>query len=82
MVKLQLALIILQEVISLCENRCMLFDNKTKDEKKRNGQVYKLLSLIDMVISQNDGRPYTDELFTEVTELKVVGFANFIILFL
>lgn len=60
----------------------MLFDNKTKDEKKRNGQVYKLLSLIDMVITQNDGRPYTDELFTEVTKLKVVGFANFIILFL
>lgn len=56
----------LKEVLSLCENRCVLFDNKTKDKKKQYGQVQRLLFLVNMVISQNDGRPYTDELFTEL----------------
>ncbi|XP_061362833.1 immune-associated nucleotide-binding protein 9-like isoform X2 [Gastrolobium bilobum] len=56
----------LKEILSLCENRCVLFDNKTKDERKRFGQVQQLLSFVNMVISQNGGRPYTDELFTEL----------------
>lgn len=44
----------------------MLFDNKTKDESKRVKQVENLLYLVNKVISQNGGRPYTDEIFAEV----------------
>lgn len=46
----------------------MLFDNKTKDEAKREEQVQQLLSLVNVVIAQNDGQPYThdDELFVEL----------------
>lgn len=44
----------------------MLFDNKTKDESKRVEQVQQLLSLVNTVIAQNGGRPYTDEIFAEV----------------
>ena len=47
----------------------MLFDNKTKDESKRVEQVQTLLSLVNMVIAQNGGQPYTDEIFAE---LKVI----------
>lgn len=56
----------LKEVLSLCKNRCVLFDNKTKDEKKKYEQVQQLLSLVNMVISQNGGQPYTNELFQEL----------------
>lgn len=59
----------------MCKNRLVLFDNKTKDESKRVEQVQQLLFLVNMVIAQNGGQPYTDELFTE---LKV----NFIFFFI
>lgn len=44
----------------------MLFDNKTKDELKRVEQVQQLLSLVNGIIIQNGGQPYTDEIFTEL----------------
>ncbi|KAM5574940.1 hypothetical protein ABKV19_014070 [Rosa sericea] len=56
----------LKEILGLCGNRCVLFDNKTKDESKRVEQVQQLLSLVNLVIAQNGGRPYTDEIFAEV----------------
>ena len=63
-----------QEILGLCENRRVLFDNKTKDETKRAKQVGELLSLVNMVIAQN-GEPYTDDIFVE---LKVSLFIIFI----
>ncbi|XP_030934134.1 immune-associated nucleotide-binding protein 9 [Quercus lobata] len=56
----------LQEILVLCKNRVVLFDNKTKDESKRVEQVQTLLSLVNMVIAQNGGQPYTDEIFAEL----------------
>ncbi|KAF8025489.1 hypothetical protein BT93_F2355 [Corymbia citriodora subsp. variegata] len=56
----------LKDILLLCENRKVLFDNKTKDETKRIGQVYHLLSLVNTVMVQNDGKPYTDDLFVEM----------------
>lgn len=44
----------------------MLFDNKTKNETKRIEQVQYLLSLVSTVMGQNDGKPYTDDLFVEM----------------
>ncbi|KAK9199597.1 hypothetical protein WN944_014789 [Citrus x changshan-huyou] len=37
--------------------------NKTKDAAKRTEQVGKLLSVVDSVIVQNGGQPYTDKIF-------------------
>ncbi|EEF52958.1 aig1, putative [Ricinus communis] len=56
----------LQEILTLCKNRLVLFDNKTKDEFKRAEQVHQLLSLVNLVIAENGGQPYTDELFVEL----------------
>lgn len=56
----------LKQILSLCANRCILFDNKTKDKTKRSGQVQQLLSFVNMIVSQNGGQPYTDELFAEL----------------
>ncbi|KAK8542459.1 hypothetical protein V6N13_136967 [Hibiscus sabdariffa] len=55
-----------QPIKGLCGNRLALFDNKTKDETKRERQVQGLLSLVNLVIEQNGGQPYTDELFAEL----------------
>ncbi|KAM5574966.1 hypothetical protein ABKV19_014086 [Rosa sericea] len=49
----------LKEILGLCGNRCVLFDNKTTDESKRVEQVQQLLSLVNSVIAQNGGRPYS-----------------------
>ncbi|KAJ6759635.1 hypothetical protein OIU79_024660 [Salix purpurea] len=56
----------LKEVLNLCENRRVLFDNKTKDASKRAEQMNMLLSLVNRVIEQNAGQPYSDELFAEI----------------
>lgn len=56
----------LKEILQLCDNRRVLFDNKTKDEAKRTEQVWKLLSLVNSVTVQNGGQPYTDDIFAEL----------------
>ncbi|KAG8472695.1 hypothetical protein CXB51_034521 [Gossypium anomalum] len=56
----------LKDILGLCGNRLVLFDNKTKDETKRVKQVQDLLTLVNMVIEQNGGKPYTDEFFAEL----------------
>jgi hypothetical protein len=56
----------------------VLFDNKTKDESKRFQQVQKLLSLVNMVIAQNGGQPYTDEIFAELRVIVYIISHSFI----
>ncbi|CAJ1958717.1 unnamed protein product [Sphenostylis stenocarpa] len=58
----------LKDILALCGNRKVLFDNKTKEKEKKLGQVQELLKLVDMVISYNDGKPFTNELFMELKE--------------
>ncbi|KAJ0603809.1 putative AIG1-type guanine nucleotide-binding (G) domain-containing protein [Helianthus annuus] len=55
----------LKEFLRLCENRCVLFDNKTEDQTKRSDQVEKLFSVVDIMSRKNDGKLYTIEMFTE-----------------
>ncbi|XP_044511999.1 immune-associated nucleotide-binding protein 9-like [Mangifera indica] len=57
----------LKGILALCENRRMLFDNKTKDKTKRAKQVRELLILVKSVLVQNGGQPYTDDIFAELT---------------
>ncbi|KAH0926534.1 hypothetical protein HID58_018790 [Brassica napus] len=63
----------LKEILELCDNRMVLFDNKTTNKRKKAEQVQKLLSLVDAVARKNNGKPFTDELFHELqveTKLK------------
>ncbi|CAA0827768.1 P-loop containing nucleoside triphosphate hydrolases superfamily protein [Striga hermonthica] len=53
----------LKDIIGKCGNRCILFDNRTKDERKKNEQLEKLFALVDDVVKDNDSKPYTHELF-------------------
>ncbi|XP_024972557.1 immune-associated nucleotide-binding protein 9-like [Cynara cardunculus var. scolymus] len=60
----------LKEILCLCGNRFVLFDNKTNNETKKANQVQTLLSRVNMVLEQNDGEPYTNKIFTEMKERK------------
>ncbi|KAK9080221.1 hypothetical protein SSX86_001897 [Deinandra increscens subsp. villosa] len=56
----------LKETLRLCGNRCVVFDNRTKDQRKKTQQVQALLSLVNAVLTENKGKPYTDEVFSEL----------------
>nr|XP_016491917.1 PREDICTED: protein AIG1-like [Nicotiana tabacum] len=59
------------ETLKLCDNRKVLFDNKTKDPTKKDDQLKELLSLVNLVLEKNDGVPYTNELFKELQAMKI-----------
>uniref|UniRef100_A0A1J3K9Z2 Protein AIG1 n=1 Tax=Noccaea caerulescens TaxID=107243 RepID=A0A1J3K9Z2_NOCCA len=61
----------MKEILELCDNRLVLFDNKTTDKRKKAEQVQKLLSLVDSIARKNDGKPFTDELFQELQDEAV-----------
>ncbi|PWA40249.1 avirulence induced (AIG1) family protein [Artemisia annua] len=56
----------LKETLCLCENRRLLFDNRTKDQTKISNQVHKLVSYVNLISKKNGGKPYNSELFTEL----------------
>nr|XP_043637846.1 immune-associated nucleotide-binding protein 9-like [Erigeron canadensis] len=56
----------LKELLCLCGNHCILFDNRTNDQSKRANQVDRLVSLVNMVLKENNGQTYTNEIFTEL----------------
>ncbi|KAL7118286.1 hypothetical protein ACP275_03G126600 [Erythranthe tilingii] len=58
----------LKDVLELCGNRYMLFDNMTKDEVKKKKQVTDFLSIVETVVENNGGKPFTNELFPEQME--------------
>lgn len=52
-------------MLEKCGNRRVVFDNRTKDARKKERQLQELLMLVDEVVVRNEGKPYTDELFDE-----------------
>lgn len=50
----------------MCGNRCVLFNNKTKEKKKKSEQLKTLFSLVNTVVYNNGGKPYTDDIFVEL----------------
>ncbi|CAN1816467.1 Immune-associated nucleotide-binding protein 9 [Linum perenne] len=62
----------LQQVVELCNNRTVVFDNKTKDKAKRDEQVVQLMTLVNSLVVENGGVPYTDEVFVEMQKQEKV----------
>ncbi|XP_026432903.1 immune-associated nucleotide-binding protein 1-like isoform X1 [Papaver somniferum] len=56
----------LKDVMELCNNRVVIFDNKTKDENIRIDQVQRLTNSVKEVLAANGGKPFTNEFFEEL----------------
>ncbi|KAG6605257.1 Immune-associated nucleotide-binding protein 9, partial [Cucurbita argyrosperma subsp. sororia] len=56
----------LKDIIAACNNRCLVFNNKTRDEKKKGEQVENLLRMVNAVVNKNGGQAYTHGLFANV----------------
>ncbi|XP_027094394.1 immune-associated nucleotide-binding protein 9-like [Coffea arabica] len=54
-----------KDMLEICENRRVLFDNKTKDVAKKAEQLQQLLSLVNDVVMKNGGKPFSNDLFVE-----------------
>ncbi|XBJ02241.1 hypothetical protein VPH35_021667 [Triticum aestivum] len=52
----------LQDMLNLCKNRVVLFNNKTSNKKRHLAQLKKLLDAVDSVISSNDGYPFSNQI--------------------
>uniref|UniRef100_A0A3Q7GWC9 AIG1-type G domain-containing protein n=1 Tax=Solanum lycopersicum TaxID=4081 RepID=A0A3Q7GWC9_SOLLC len=63
----------LKETLAMCQNRVVLLDNKTQNHNKRSEQLRELLFEVNLVVEENDGKPYTNNLFTKSKE----GLMNF-----
>ncbi|GLT45104.1 hypothetical protein SLA2020_189610 [Shorea laevis] len=61
----------LKEILTLCHNRYVLFNNKTKDETQKAKQLQQLLSLVNTVMLQNGGQPYTNDTSIEVQMVPI-----------
>ncbi|CAL1533425.1 unnamed protein product [Lymnaea stagnalis] len=55
---------IFRELLQECNNRVLLFDNKTKDLNVRYAQVKNLIETVDNL--QSGGKRYTDKYFEEI----------------
>ncbi|GMI89822.1 IMMUNE ASSOCIATED NUCLEOTIDE BINDING 9 [Hibiscus trionum] len=62
----------LKDILLVCGNRSLLFDNKTKDETKRIEQVQHLVTLVNKVMEQNGWQPYSDGLFLELQQMAAI----------
>ncbi|OAP14903.1 hypothetical protein AXX17_AT1G34690 [Arabidopsis thaliana] len=60
--------IFLTNVLRLCGQRKVLFDNKTKDTVKKAEQLKQLLAHVADVERQTDGIPYTDNMHRKIKE--------------
>ncbi|KAM0940219.1 putative AIG1-type guanine nucleotide-binding (G) domain-containing protein [Dioscorea sansibarensis] len=61
----------LKELLSLCGERRVLFNNKTKNEWEKALQLKELFMFVDLICELNDGKPYTDGLLAEVKDAKL-----------
>uniref|UniRef100_A0A8I6YPS7 AIG1-type G domain-containing protein n=1 Tax=Hordeum vulgare subsp. vulgare TaxID=112509 RepID=A0A8I6YPS7_HORVV len=57
-----------QDMLKLCQNRVVLFDNETKGVEHREIQRKKLLAIVDLVISSNNGKAFSYQMLPHVKE--------------
>ncbi|MCO5561771.1 hypothetical protein L7F22_015395 [Adiantum nelumboides] len=53
----------LLDLLKECSGRRILFDNKTTDQYKKSRQVSELLQIVEGVVADNNGKPYSNEFF-------------------
>ncbi|KFK25812.1 hypothetical protein AALP_AA8G163900 [Arabis alpina] len=58
----------LKTVLELCEDRKVLFNNRTVDEGKKVEQVQQFLAQVTKIGERNRGKPFTDEMHHKIKE--------------
>ncbi|CAN6235092.1 unnamed protein product [Urochloa humidicola] len=58
----------LQDVLKLCKNTAVLFDNETNDKQICDAQLKELLDLVDSVVSSKCGKPFSNQMFARIKE--------------
>ncbi|CAL1548178.1 unnamed protein product [Lymnaea stagnalis] len=59
---------VFQQLLQECEYRIVLFDNVTKDKNVKDGQMNKLISIVENL--KSGGKRYTDEHFRNVQKAR------------
>ncbi|XP_020245484.1 immune-associated nucleotide-binding protein 9-like isoform X1 [Asparagus officinalis] len=59
-----------KNILQLCKNRVMLFNNSTQDVDRRAIQLKQLLSLVDLIAADNGGKPFSDDIFEQLKSLE------------
>jgi hypothetical protein len=59
-----------QSMVKLCGDRVILFDNKTRDVQQQQKQLDKLLGSVDSVIQSNCGKPFSNQMFSQIQIVK------------
>jgi hypothetical protein len=62
-------MLFVQDMLRRFENRVVLFDNKTSDSELRQSQINSLFDALDFVLSINDERPFSNEMFLNIQVL-------------
>ncbi|KAL1219714.1 Immune-associated nucleotide-binding protein 4 [Cardamine amara subsp. amara] len=58
----------LLRMFTLCGNRRVVFDNRTKDEDKKKKQIEKLLEHVVAIERNNHGKPFTEDMHRQIQE--------------
>ncbi|KAI3878850.1 hypothetical protein MKW92_009846 [Papaver armeniacum] len=58
----------LKNLFKACNDRIVVFNNRTKDKDAQEAQIQQLMSHVEMVLAMNDGKPYTNEIFQQMLE--------------
>ncbi|XP_057793670.1 immune-associated nucleotide-binding protein 9-like [Salvia miltiorrhiza] len=61
----------LTKTLAMCGNRTAVFNNMTEDEVKIRKQREELLSLVENVVADNGGKPYTNDLFQQLKKDEI-----------
>ncbi|CAO2035103.1 unnamed protein product [Urochloa humidicola] len=56
----------LQDVLNLCQNRVVLFDNLTNDKQICDDQRKELIDMVDSVVSSKCGKPFSNQMFARI----------------
>ncbi|KAM8775537.1 GTPase IMAP family member 7-like isoform 2-T2 [Rhynchonycteris naso] len=58
----------LRNIIQECGNRYCAFNNRSKDEAEKEGQVQELVELIEKMVQENGGTHFSDAIYSGIEE--------------
>lgn len=60
--------VVIQDMLRSCNNRVLLFNNKTKDGSVKENQAHQLVALVNKVTAENGGQTFSDTFIDDLKE--------------